>query len=494
MIGAYQETVFFHYILGNQIFLNTTKPEFFTNPNVRELFDLAKDHAIKYKEAPSKEQLSELIRVKGISDRISEDVVGAIYNSKAELAHYTPEWLEENVGPWIRMKNLEYVMRKSVAYLKTTPLTVENTTEVIEKVRHMLSTETAIDFGFNLGVDFFDAASHIQDRLARTSTGYSFFDKCLDGGWWKGSLICLLAGPKSGKSTWLGNLALKSVENGYNTAYITLELQREIVNMRIGSNMLSIHMDEYREKAKDQDYMKKRLSEVRESSFKPYGNLHVQEFPSSTFSTNDLRTYLKKAEEILGYKFENVFVDYLNIMKNWRNPNSENLYMKIKQISEDLRAIAMEEQWAIITVTQTNRTGWDTSDLTISNVSESGALLHTVDALFGIVVNPEMKAKGECYIKYLADRVSGMENTRKRFTFDRKYSRIEEDMEAQIEDLEYMFNTLMRGSRKTEHRGNKATQSQIDAKISSQANEQGIVIEPPKPGEHNLNLLGGDGG
>ena len=78
MIGAYQETVFFHYILGNQIFLNTTKPEFFTNPNVRELFDLAKDHAIKYKEAPSKEQLSELIRVKGISDRISEDVVGAI--------------------------------------------------------------------------------------------------------------------------------------------------------------------------------------------------------------------------------------------------------------------------------------------------------------------------------------------------------------------------------------------------------------------------------
>jgi len=252
-------------------------------------------------------------------------------------------------------------------------------------------------------------------------------------------------------------------------------------------------MDEYREKAKDQDYMKKRLSEVRESSFKPYGNLHVQEFPSSTFSTNDLRTYLKKAEEVLGYKFENVFVDYLNIMKNWRNPNSENLYMKIKQISEDLRAIAMEEQWAIITVTQTNRTGWDTSDLTISNVSESGALLHTVDALFGIVVNPEMKAKGECYIKYLADRVSGMENTRKRFTFDRKYSRIEEDMEAQIEDLEYMFNTLMRGSRKTENRGNRTTQSQIDAKISSQANEQGIIIEPPKPGEHNLNLVDGVG-
>jgi KaiC/GvpD/RAD55 family RecA-like ATPase len=494
MIGAYQETIFFHYILGNPIFLNVCKQEFFSNPNIRELFEIAKDHSLKYQEPPSKEQLWELVRIKGISDKISEDVITALYNTKLELQNYTPDWLEENVGPWIRMKNLEYVMRKSVAFLKTSTLTVENTAEVVEKVRHMLSTETAIDFGFDLGVDFFDPKAHLQDRLARTSTGYSYLDKCLDGGWWKGSLICFLSGPKSGKSTWLGNLAAQSVYNGYNTAYITLELQREIVNMRIGSNMLSIPIDEYRDKAKDQDFMKKKLTGLKDSSFKTLGNLHVQEFPSATLSTNDLRTYLKKAEEVLGYKFENIFVDYINIMKNWRNPNSENLYMKIKQISEDLRAIAMEEQWAIITATQTNRTGWDTSDLTISNVSESGALLHTVDGLFGIVVNPEMKAKGECYIKYLADRVSGMENTRKRFTFDRKFSRIEEDLESQIEDLEYIFNTLLRGSRKTEHRGHPgSSHSKIDARVSSEANEQGIVETPEGiPGTHNLNLLPGE--
>jgi hypothetical protein len=168
--------------------------------------------------------------------------------------------------------------------------------------------------------------------------------------------------------------------------------------------------------------------------------------------------------------------------------------MKIKQISEDLRAVAMEEQWAIITATQTNRTGWDSSDLSISSVSESGALLHTIDGLFGIVVNPEMKAKGECYIKYLADRVSGMENTRKRFTFDRKFSRIEEDMEAQIEDLEFMFNTLLRGSGKTGNRGqnhppSESAYTKIDARISSQANEQGIIENPTIHGSHNVNLL-----
>lgn len=495
MIGVYQETIFFHYILGNIIFLNTTKPEFFSNPNVRELFELAKEHTLKYKEPPSADQLWELVSIKGISDKISKDVISSLYNIKLKLSEYGNDWLEENAGPWIQMKNLEFVMRKAVAYLKTTNLSVENTSEIVENVRHMISSETAIDFNFNLGVDFFDATSHKQDKLARTKSGYPFIDKCLAGGWWKGSLIVFLSGPKAGKSMWLGNLAAHSVYNGHNTAYVSLELQHEIINQRIGSNMLSIPMDEYEDASKDLDLMRKKLQNLQNSSFTPMGNLHVKNFPSSTMSTNDLRTYLVKAQEILGYKFQNVFVDYINIMKNWRNPNSENLYMKIKQISEDLRAIAQEEGWTIITATQTNRSGWDTSDLSIANVSESAALLHTVDGLFGIITNPEMKAKGEYYLKYMADRVSGMENMRKRFTFDRKFSKIEEDPESPIEDLEFMFNSLMRSPKgpKMPRVFNQTNQENntIEGKISSQANEQGI-IENSEEGSspRNLDLLG----
>lgn len=484
MINAYQESSFFFYILNNPIFLNTTKSEFFSNPMIREIFDIAKDHALRYKESPSKEQLSSLIKIKGLSDKINDDILGALYNSKKELEQYDKQWLEDNVGPWIRIRNLEFVMRKAIAFMKTTKLEAGNAAEVVEKIRHMLSSETSIDFSFKLGSDFFDPEVHQQERLSRTSTGYPFIDLCLDGGWWKGSLIVFLSGPKSGKSTWLGNLAAKSVENGYNTAYITLELQKEIVAMRIGTNMLSMPIEEYKINSKDKDYMRKRLSDLRSSSFKPMGQFHIQEFPSSTLSANDLVTYLKKTEEILGYKFENVFIDYINIMKNWRNPNSENLYMKIKQISEDLRAGAQENDWAFISATQTNRSGWDTSDLSITNVSESAALLHTVDGLFGIIINPEMKARGEVYLKYLADRVSGMENTRKRFIFTRQFNRIDEDLNAQIEDLEFMFNSLI--SSNSKNRGGtkkpKSNHISIDAKISNH------IEEEPQP-EKAMGLL-----
>lgn len=489
MINAYQETIFYHYILANPTFLNTTKPEFFSTQTLKDLFSIAKEHAINYNAAPTKEQMSELVRIKGFSEKYSQDVIDALYNTLEQLKQYDQEWLQDNIGPWIQVRNLDHVMRKAIAFMKTNKPTAENASEVVENVRHMMTTETAIDFSFNLGADFFDATAHSQKRLARTPTGYPYIDKCLKGGWWKGSLIVFLSGPKAGKSMWMCNLAAHSVYNGYNTAYITLELQQEIVNMRIGSNMLNVALDDYEELAKDQDLLKKKLSDLKQDALRPLGKLHVKEFPSSTMSANDLRSYLVKAQDMLGYKFENVFVDYINIMKNWRNPNTENLYMKIKQISEDLRAVAQEEQWAIISPTQTNRTGWDTTDLTISNVSESGALLHTVDGLFGIVVNPEMKARGEFYLKYLADRVSGLENTRKRFEFNRKFARIDEDMTAQIEDMDIIAASVggWREKKIAGSQSSHASQGQIAATISR------TIDQPSQPSITGHALFPADG-
>lgn len=159
----------------------------------------------------------------------------------------------------------------------------------------------------------------------------------------------------SHNSLWMQNLAAKSVKNGYNTAYVTLELQEELVNMRIGSNMLNIDINEYENVSEDTAYMKDKINKLKNGQPNQLGKLYVKEFPSSTMSANDLYTHLRKAEEILGYKFQNVFIDYVNIMKNWRNPNTENTYIKIKQISEDLRASAQEGDWTFITVTQTGR-------------------------------------------------------------------------------------------------------------------------------------------
>jgi len=197
---VHQENLFFHFILGNPLFLNTAKPEFFTNQNVRELFDIAKEHTLRYKEPPSKEQMMQLIQIKGLGEKFSDDMITGLYNIKKQLGEdYDNEWVENNASSWIQVRNLDSVLRKVIAYMKMTKVTTENSSEVVEKVRHMLSSETAIDFTFDLGSNFFDPASHLQTRLARTSSGYDFIDLCTKGGYWKGSLIVFQGSPKSGK-------------------------------------------------------------------------------------------------------------------------------------------------------------------------------------------------------------------------------------------------------------------------------------------------------
>jgi hypothetical protein len=476
-ISTFQEQIFYHYILDNQIFLNITKSDFFTVQNIKELFEIAKDHALKYKEPPSKDQMIQLVQIKGLSDKLNEDLITALYNAKQLLAQYDNEWLEDNVGPWIEIRNIDNVMRKVIAYMKTTKITPENSKEVIEKIRHMFTSETAIDFSFDLGSDFFDPASHVQTRLARTATGYDFIDLCSKGGYWKGSLIVLLGAPKSGKTSWACNLAAKSIMMGYNTAYITLELQRELVNMRIGANMLNVAMDDYEALTHDIPLLKQKLGILKQKSLIPLGQLHVKEFPSSTASTNDIGAYLRKAQELLGYKFDNVFIDYINIMKNWRNPNTENTYMKIKQICEDVRAMGQENNWAIISVTQTNRAGWLTNDIKITDIAESAGLLQTVDLLFGIITDPEMKARGEYFLKCLANRVGGYENCRKRYTMNWKYLRIEEDRNSPIQDMEFFINSVTAGQKYP--RGYKSPTTTMAAAISN-------IMKPVDPIPDNI--------
>lgn len=159
----------------------------------------------------------------------------------------------------------------------------------------------------------------------------------------------------SHNSIWLANIAASSVRMGYNTAVISLEMRDRKVVKRLGANLLGITMKEYADFADDSVGMKKRLTNLGYDTLTTPGQLFVKEFPTSSAGVPDIEMYLKKMEELKGMKFKVVVLDYINILKNWRNPNTENMYMKIKQIAEDTRAMAMRNDWAIVTATQINR-------------------------------------------------------------------------------------------------------------------------------------------
>jgi hypothetical protein len=106
--------------------------------------------------------------------------------------------------------------------------------------------------------------------------------------------------------------------------------------------------------------------------------------------------------------------------------------MKIKQISEDLRAMAMRNNWCVVTASQFNRGAYNSSDVLLEQIAESAALIHTVDGLFGIIQDEIMLMNSEYFLKTLANREEGWKSTKKRFTISYDYSRIVEDMNSQI--------------------------------------------------------------
>jgi len=422
---SYSENIIIKNILEDKSYLEVVKSDFFKNEGFKTIVEVAKDFWEKYKESPTREQIKEALKISGRIDTVSISEIDSIYD--VDLNKYDSDWLIETTQFFIEYKNLTKSAVDAVKYLQSTPVTSENIKSVIETFKSIVNDRNNLDFSFDEGLDFFNAENHKQPTTNTFSSGYTFIDTVLGGGFSAKALYVFMGMPKVGKSLWLGNIAAQAVRSGHNVGIISLEMSDRKYVKRLGANILGIPVGEYNDRAEDDQLIKKKIQSVAFDNLQIPGKLFVKEFPTSQASVHDVERYLRKIEESKGIKFKVVIVDYINIMKNWRNPNSENTYMKIKQIAEDLRGIAMANEWSIITATQTKQSDFDSSDLSINSAAESSGLVATVDGMFGIIQDPMMYANREYKLKILANRDDGYKNAHKIFNVDYKFMRIVED-------------------------------------------------------------------
>ena len=230
----------------------------------------------------------------------------------------------------------------------------------------------------------------------------------------------------------LGNLAHTISANGANVAVITLELSEKKYLRRIASNVLSIPINEYNDFILDRTKLQSKIDNYKVGSgvsLKIPGKLIIKEFPTSTMRVGDLEAYMQKLEEDTKIKFDVIIIDYINLMIDSRNPNSESSYTKVKNLAEDLRGFATRKEYAIISATQSNREGMNSqSVLTMDKVSESIGLPQTVDALFSI--NRSLIDIDNDTFTFGATALRDSEEMGEthEYKFNKKYLRIEEDI------------------------------------------------------------------
>jgi replicative DNA helicase len=422
------EKIFFRLSLEKVKYLQAIKTGFYTSEEIDALSFLANKFYTKFNETPTKEQLTLLVQNHPKSkERVSENILNIIFD--VDLHQYDEEWLTSTAESWIKWRTFNTSFTDTIEFIKTTQVTPENVEAIVTKVKGIINDRNNLTFNSDLGLDFFDWEAHDQKETEKVSTGYNFLDDMLSGGYDKGGNLIVYAGEQNiGKSIYLANDAANFVKMGTNTVVVTAEMAAHKFVKRIGANLLSVNINEYAEKAKNKEHIKRRLETVGDG-FTPPGNLYVKQFPTSQATVLDIEAYVNQIEEERQIKVGAVVIDYINILANYRNQNTENTYMKIKQIAEDLRAMGIRNDWLIVTATQITRSGYNASDITMTDIAESAGLSHTADVMLGIIQDDLMRANQEYWLKVLKIRDGEGKGTKCKLNIDWNYMRLQETHE-----------------------------------------------------------------
>lgn len=418
------EKLFFNYSLVNPKYLTVTRDGFYSSKELDILAYLARKFYEKFKETPSKEQLKLLVQNSNkAKDVITDNIVDLVFDSN--IGDYEQDWLQNTAESWIKWRAFDNSLLDGIEFIKTSKVNPDNVDSIIGKFKELITERNRLNFDKDLGLDFFNPEHHYQNPEDKIASGKNFVDAVTSGGYDKCSLVVYAGEQNIGKSIWLANDAANFVKMGYNTAFISAEMKGSKVIKRVGANLLDISMSEYDKYSADKNYIARKLQMVG-TGVMPPGKLFIKKFPTSQATVIDLENYLKDVEDTVGIKLNAIVIDYINILANYRNPNSDNTYMKIKQIAEDLRGMADRNNWLIVTATQIKRSGYDSSDINMDDIAESAGLSHTADMIYGIIQDAIMHSNFEYWLKILKIRDGEGKNTKCRFEINYDYMRLTE--------------------------------------------------------------------
>jgi archaellum biogenesis ATPase FlaH len=270
-------------------------------------------------------------------------------------------------------------------------------------VEVMIKEAVQIGLARDMGTDYFadprGRLMGIKDKNGQISTGWPSMDRRLFGGMNRGELNIFAGGSGAGKSLFLANLGVNWALQGLNVVYLTLELSEALVSMRIDSMITGVSTKEI---FKDLDDVEMKVKMIGKKS----GMLQVKYMPSGK-TANDLRAYLKEYEIKVGKKVDVLLVDYLDLlMPIGKKISAENLFVKDKYVSEELRNLAMEKKVLLVTAAQLNRGAVEEVEYDHSHISGGLSKIQTADNVFGIFTSRAMRERGRYQIQLMKTRSS----------------------------------------------------------------------------------------
>lgn len=400
----------------SQLTEGLVRPEYFEHTGAAALVKIANDYFAKYKKAPGDQ-----VMVKKLLADAARTKVLPIDVAKMAAAQI-PALFGTDVS------DRDYVANECATFARHQAVSkaVLDSVELIERrdfetIARMVRQAT--DVGVRMQTSAYDYADMVKQRTQERkdraagirpstgiTTGFPMLDEYLyHKGWGRKELSVLMGGAKAGKSMAMINFGIAAIAHGYRTLYVTLEVASSIIAERMDANIADMAMFElglkpHEVEDKVADFMSKAA---------PFT---IHEFPTGTMRPSDLRRMIEQYKA-QGVVFDLVIVDYADLMAPERV--TDNIQENSKSVYVNLRGMAMQEGFACLTATQTNREGAKKAVATMTDVAEDFNKIRIADIVISLNATEE-----ERRIKQMRLFFAAVRNGRSGFTV-----RVENDIE-----------------------------------------------------------------
>jgi len=377
--------------------------DYFEQKRERVIFDKISEYFQQYNIPPTIEVLGVSIsQLSNITEQEESDIREYLNDlvQSNDIEKIGRDWLIDQTEKFCQEQSIHNAILESISIING-----ENKKLDKGAIPKILSDALAVSFDTNIGHDYINDSDERYKFYHRTEKKVPFdidsFNKVTKDGLSSKTLTILAAGTGVGKTLAMCHFAAANLSLGYNVLYLTLEMSEERIAERIDANLLDVPIADIEELPKA---LYDRKVEKLKSNVK--GRLMIKEYPTASAGTNHFRALLDELKMKKDFIPDIIYVDYLNIAASSRMKvgQSSNMYSYVKSIAEELRGIAVEYEVPVFTATQTNRAGFQDSDVGLESTSESFGVAMTGDFILAAMSNEDMQERGVYLFKQLKNR------------------------------------------------------------------------------------------
>ena len=379
------------------------QPDYFEQRTEKIIFEEITQFIVKYGNAITTEALA--IELENRTD-LSETEVKETREITSSLtdAPADNKWLEDTTEKWCRDRAIYIALMESINIADG-----DDKEKNRDAIPSILSDALAVSFdnhiGHNYLEDYKERYESYHKKEDRIPFDLEYFNKITKGGLPNKTLNVALAGTGVGKSLFMCHMASSVLLNGRNVLYITMEMAEEKIAERIDANLLNVPIQDLADLPRTSFENK-----VTNLANKTQGQLIIKEYPTASAHSGHFKALLNELALKKSFKPDIIFVDYLNICASSRYKGSANInsYTLVKSIAEELRGLAVEAEVPIVSATQTTRSGYGSSDVDLTDTSESFGLPATADLMFALISTEELEQLGQIMVKQLKNRYNDL--------------------------------------------------------------------------------------